>query len=276
MKYKIIADSSANCLKDYIIDENVGFDVAPLTIRLGDREIIDDDKIDVGEMLDAMNNYKGKPASACPSPFDYLSKFEDADNIIVVTITKKLSGSYNSAVVAAEQSGKNVHVIDSKGTAGNLMLIVDKAYELMKDDSLSFEEIVDQLEKYRDNINLLFVLDKFDNLVKNGRMSKVVALIAKTLVIKPLCYAKDGEIEVLEKIRTAKGAFKRLLHHIGEMIGETTGKACIIAHTKAAETAALLCEQIKEKYNFLKIKIIENRGLNSFYALEKGVIVSFG
>lgn len=276
MKYKIITDSSSNLLPNYIVDENVGFDVAPLTIRIGDNEYVDDEKINVNEMLDDMNAYKGRPTSACPSPYDYFSRFGDAEEIFIVTISKKLSGSFNSAVVAGQQSDKKVHVIDSKATGGTLILIAEKLYELMKEGTHSFEEIVKIIENYRDNLHMLFVLDKFDNLVKNGRMSKVAALIAKTLIIKPLCFACDGEIEVKEKIRTAKGVYKRLVMNIADMLPDTTDKECIIVHTQADEAVEYLRASILEKYKFKRVRIVENRGLNSFYALEKGLMVSFG
>jgi hypothetical protein len=143
------------------------------------------------------------------------------------------------------------------------------------EDNILNKFLAEIIEAYRDSITMLFVLDKFDNLVKNGRMSKVAALIAKTLIIKPLCVALDGEIAIKEKIRTSKGVYKRLVYKIEEYLPDTEGKELIIVHTKASEEVKFIVSLIEEKYKFKRIRVVENRGLNSFYALEKGLMVSF-
>ena len=133
----------------------------------------------------------------------------------------------------------------------------------------------EELEKYRDSLNLFFILDKFDNLVKNGRMSKVTAFIANALYIKPLCVAQEGTIEVYEKPRTMKGALNRLVDSIATKCNDTKDKTCVITHCKNIEDATYLKNKIKDKYQFKDIVVSETKGLCSFYALEKGIIVSF-
>src|SRR5574344_1933800 len=208
MKYKILVDSSSDLLSNYIVDENVGFAVVPLTINVNGHSYVDDDNVDTLSLLKDCDASSIAGKSACPSPNDFGKYYEDAEIIIVVTISSKLSGSYNSALVAIQNSNnKKVIVIDSLAVAGTMDLIVDKAFALCKEDALSFEELSSELTKYRDSLHLYFVLDKFDNLMKNGRMNKIVARIASILLIKPLSYACDGQIKILEKIRTSKGAY---------------------------------------------------------------------
>ena len=276
MKYVICADSSSNLFSDYIKDDEVGFNVIPLTIRVLDKEFVDNDYLNVDEMLDAVNSTKEKCSSSCPSPNDYLEHFNEAEYAICVTISSKLSGSYNSACVARDMSDKKdkILVVDSLLTAGAMRLIVDKAYKFIK-EGLSFEEISKKLIEFRNSINLLFVLDKFDNLVKNGRMSKVVAFIANLAAIKPLCYGEGGEIKIKEKIRTFKGVLKRLVYNIGQMCPVTKGRTCVISHTKNMENALILKTMIEQQYEFDSIIIEDNRGLCAFYALEGGLLVSF-
>ena len=276
MKYVICADSSSNLFSDYIKDDEVGFNVIPLTIRVLDKEFVDNDYLNVDEMLDAVNSTKEKCSSSCPSPNDYLRHFNEAEYAICVTISSKLSGSYNSACVARDMSDKKdkILVVDSLLTAGAMRLIVDKAYKLIK-EGLNFEEISKKLIEFRNSINLLFVLDKFDNLVKNGRMSKVVAFIANLAAIKPLCYGEGGEIKIKEKIRTFKGVLKRLVYNIGQMCPVTKGRTCVISHTKNMENALILKTMIEQQYEFDSIIIEDNRGLCAFYALEGGLLVSF-
>lgn len=276
MKYKICVDSSSNLVNSYINDEKIGFKVIPLTIRVGKKEFVDDDNLNVASMLKEVEETKEQCSSSCPSPSDFLENYQNAEHIICITISKKLSGSFNSACVARDMSENkdNIFVIDSKLTAGAMRLLVDKAYELCKKD-IDFDEIKAELTKYRDSIQLLFVLDKFDNLVRNGRMSKVTAFIAQLAAIKPLCYGDDGEIKIKEKIRTFKGVLKRLVHNIGVMCPVTKGRTCVISHTDNKESALFLKTLIEQEYEFDKIILDDNRGLCSFYALRGGLIVSF-
>ncbi len=276
MKYKICVDSSSNLVNSYINDEKIGFKVIPLTIRVGKKEFVDDDNLNVASMLKEVEETKEQCSSSCPSPSDFLENYQNAEHVICITISKKLSGSFNSACVARDMSENkdNIFVIDSKLTAGAMRLLVDKVYELCKKD-IDFDEIKAELTKYRDSIQLLFVLDKFDNLVRNGRMSKVTAFIAQLAAIKPLCYGDDGEIKIKEKIRTFKGVLKRLVHNIGVMCPVTKGRTCVISHTDNKESALFLKTLIEQEYEFDKIILDDNRGLCSFYALRGGLIVSF-
>lgn len=276
MKFKIIVDSSSNLLNSYYQDKkDVAFKVVPLTIRIGQEEFIDNDELDVNRMLDVLRLNDGGQSS-CPSPNDYLRELDEAEYSFIITITSKLSGSFNSACVARTmcKNPEHVFVIDSKGTAGSIVLIAEKLFELIKENK-EFSVITNEITAFRNNVNLLFALDRFDNLVRNGRMSKLTAFIAEKIAIKPLCYADDGEIKIKEKIRTFRGVIKRMTHYIGKMCEDTTNKICIIAHTKNESAALELKKDIEENYHFKEVRVMENRGLCAFYALEGGLIVTF-
>lgn len=276
MRYKIIVDSSSNLKNDYIQDKDVGFEVVPLTIRINDKEYVDNDDMDVEGMLATLENPNVLGKTSCPSPHDFLQAFEGYDKVIIVTISSKLSGCYNSAIVAKDmaEKGTEVVVIDSKLVCGAMRFIVDAAYELIKEGK-DFETIETELIKVRDSNNLLFVLDKFDNLVKNGRISKIVAFVASMIAIKPLCYGEDGEIKVREKIRTFHGVLKRLVVNIGKMCPNTKGRKCVISYTLNEQDALFLKNEIENAYQFDEVIVEPNRGLSSFYSLKGGIIVSF-
>ena len=276
MKFKIIVDSSSNLLNSYYQDKkDVAFKVVPLTIRIGQEEFIDNDELDVNRMLDVLRLNDGGQSS-CPSPNDYLRELDEAEYSFIITITSKLSGSFNSACVARTmcKNPEHVFVIDSKGTAGSIVLIAEKLFELINENK-EFSVITNEITAFRNSVNLLFALDRFDNLVRNGRMSKLTAFIAEKIAIKPLCYADDGEIKIKEKIRTFRGVIKRMTHYIGKMCEDTTNKICIIAHTRNESAALELKKDIEENYHFKEVRVMENRGLCAFYALEGGLIVTF-
>ena len=272
MKFKIVADSSCDLRKDCINDKDVGFDIVPLTINIDNESFVDDENLDISKMLVSIKNSKEAAKTSCPSPYFFNKSYEQAEHVFVVTISSKLSGTYNSAYLGSIDSNSKVHVIDSKGTSGMMVLLVDKLYELIK-KGLSFDEIKDLIDEYQKTLNLFFVLDKFDNLVKNGRMSKLTAIAATALFIKPLCLAIDGQIGIYEKPRTMKSALIRLVHNIGEKCNNFS--KCVITHCNNIENADLVKKMILEKYDFKEVVIIDMKGLCPFYALENGIIVSF-
>ena len=277
MKFKIIVDSSSNLTNDYLKDSNILFESVPLSIRLGNKDYVDDENLNIKEFMNDLSSFKGKTShSSCPTASAYLSALTGADYYFIVTFSKKLSGSYNVAHLAISQFDKpdNVFLIDSKAVAGSMILIVDKLVELIN-SNMEFNEIKEKILEYRNSLKLLFILDSFDNLIRNGRMSKAVAFIATLMKIKPLCYADDGEINVKEKIRTLEGVIKRLVANIGKMTNITKENKVIICHTQDEENANKIKKLITENYELNNIRIIENRGLCSFYSLLNGMIVSF-
>lgn len=277
MKYKIICDSSANLLPGmFREEENISFANVPLSIFIGDKEYRDDGTADIKDMMDKISNTNLKATSSCPSPSEYLATMTGADYYIVITISSKLSGSYNSAYLAknSAENPDHVFVLDSLLTAGAMELMAEEARKLIH-QGLPFDEICTKLTEYRKTVNLLFVLDKFDNLIKMGRVSKVVGFIAEKFKIKPLCCGENGEIKIREKVRTIQGVLKRLVINIGMICPDQKGRTCVITHTDAQKSANYLKEEIQKSYSFENIIIRDNQALCSFYAMDGGVIVSF-
>ena len=274
MKYKIVVDSSSNLSKDYIKDSEIGFEVVPLTILVDGNDFVDNDNLNINSMLNSMHESKVKSTTSCPSSGYFNRAYEEAEYTVCITMTSKLSGTFNAAYLGSKDCSSKVHVVDSKATGGVMRLLVDKAYKLMK-KNMDFEDICKEIEEYKEKTSLLFVLDKFENLVKNGRMSKVAAFIANALYIRPLCIAKEGVIEVYQKLRTRKGALSKLVETIKEKCQNTEERTCIIEHCDSIEDALYLKSEIEKIYKFKKIIISPMRGLCSYYALEKGIIVSF-
>lgn len=274
MKYKIVVDSASDLTNDYIVDQNIGFEVCPLTINVGGKEYIDDSSINTEEMLETLSKCDSKTTSSCPAPGVFLNAYAGADYVFCITISSKLSGSYNSAVLAASMSDNKVHVIDSKLVCGAEQILVDEIVNYIH-DGLSYEEICTKIDEKTKTNKLLFVLQKFDNLVRNGRMSKAAKVIASFLSIKPLCTGEDGEIKILAKIRTLKASLDKLVETIGKDIRDFSTRKCIVSHCVDEETANKVAELIRKTYNFKEVVVKKMRGLCSFYALEKGIIVSY-
>ena len=277
MKYKIIADSSCDLNANYLKDTGIDFDLAPLTLNVNNKEFVDNESLDITEMLSCMHSFKGKSTSACPSPNDYEEKMTGADKYFIVTISSKLSGSHSAAVLAKNSFSNpdDVFVIDSKTVSGTMVLIIDKLVSLIN-SNIEYEKICEEILNYTENnISLLFILDKFDNLVKNGRVSATKGFIASTLSLKPICENKDGEIKIAKLALGHKRAIKELVEMLKTKTQDHSTKKCVLTHCFNEETAKWIKTELENRYNFKEIILMPMKGLCSFYALEKGLIFSY-
>ena len=276
MKYQIIADSSSDLPKDYLDGTGIGFYIAPLTIHIGDKEFVDVDTTDPNDMLKAFKEYSGKTSTSCPAPESYADKFDNADYTFIMTISSQLSGSYNAACVAAScNKDKKVHVIDSRKTSGAMQLLTDKLVELIN-QGLSFDDIVYEIEEYNNSLQLYFILQSFDNLVRNGRMGKFAGIVAKYIHIKAVCSAsKEGNIVVGEKALGSMSAYKKLVADMHKTVVDAENKKCIITHCNNEKDALLIKTMISNEFNFKEIIVKPMHCLTSYYAMEKGLIINF-
>lgn len=276
-KYQIVVDSSSDIFENHFNDEEIGLKLVPLTIHVGEKEFVDDINLDTKEMLDAMHAYPLKSTSSCPPVGMFEEMFLQAENTICITLSSGVSGTYNSARLAADaakEKGYNVFVIDSLSTNGVLVLGVEKCYELLK-QGIDFEEVCKQTQEYIRSLTLFIFLDKYDNLIKNGRMSKFSGFVAGVLKIKPICSPINGDIKLIEKKRTTVAAVNRMIQMIGEMATDIKDRTIIISHCFDEESALQIKELILNSYPVKTIRIMKMRGLACFYALEKGILISF-
>lgn len=274
MKFKIISDSSSDLTKDYLQTEygntDIGCEVVPFTVTVNNREFVDDGTFSNEELYEAMVE-KSKTFSSCPSPLQFEEKC-DAEYNFIVTISAKLSGSYNSAAILMDSPDKNVFVIDSKGTAGNEHLIVDELYKLITAGK-SYEEIKEEIIKYRDSLILYFTLSCFDNLVDKGRIKAGLAKFIQLIRIKLLCKADDGEISLFKKCLSFNQSLRAMCAEIKSK--GVKREKCVITYTNNIEDAISMKEKLQKIEIFDNIVIVKANILNSFYALKKGLIVCY-
>ena len=274
MNYKIVADSSS----DMLSLDAVPFTSVPLVIRAGEKTFVDDANCDVPAMTQYMLSYKGKSSTACPGTQDWQDAFGDAENVFCVTITSGLSGSYNSARVAAEEymsmhPGRRVHVVDTLSAGPELRLVVEKLQELIL-EGRSFDEIVEEIEKYHKRSFLIFSLQSLHNFVANGRVSPALGALVGLLGIRVVGRASEqGTLEPLSQVRGDKKARPELIRVMKEL-GWKGGRVRI-AHNENATMAETLREALRALYSKLDVTIDRCRGLCSYYAEKGGLLVGF-
>lgn len=280
-KCRIVADSSANLTQDWAdnaLGEAIGYASVPLKIHTTQSEFVDDDRLDVYEMVEAMRITKGPSGSACPNSAEWMEAFGDADEVFAYTISSNLSGSYASAAQAARDyeetnPGKRAYVFDSLSTGPEMQLMIEKTQELICDGK-SFDEIVSTVKAYQKRTRLTFSLESLKNLAANGRVKPAVAMLAGVLGIRLIAIASDeGTIEPLKKVRGEK-AMLRTMWDIMKERGFAGGKVRL-AHCFNEGAARELADLILAKFESCDIKILPCRGLCSFYAEKGGLLVGF-
>ena len=272
MKIKIVADSSA----DLLSIDGIDFESVPLTINSTENEYTDNSVLNVDGMVKDLSIYKGKSGTACPSVGGWLKSFEGYDEIYVVTITSKLSGSYNSAMVAKstyldDHPNAKIHVFDSYSTGPEMLLLIEKIRDLIHEGK-EFLEVVDNALKYLNKTELYFCLESIHNLAQNGRVSKLSEVAARILNIKIIGKAQEGQLQLLNKTIGSKRAFLNLMERV---LTTYKGGKVRISHVNNLSLANKIKEYLIELYKEIDIKIYKARGLVSFYAEEGGVLLAF-
>ena len=276
--YKLIGDSCTDVTEELLKEANIH--LVPLTIQIDEDTIIDDSTLDQKKLLQKMETSAQSPATACPAPEAYMSLYGGEEDVYVVTLSSKLSGSYNSAFVAKnmyleENEQKNIAVIDSLSASVGQTLVLMKVKELA-DQGLPFEKVVEEAEKYRDKMVTKFLLESLENLRKAGRLSTVKAFIANTLNLKPImCSNGHGEIEKFDQARGMKKALDLLISSIEKDVTDAKDKILGIAHCNCPERAEHIRDQIKSRIPFKDILIVNTAGISTVYANAGGIVVCY-
>ena len=178
--------------------------VVPLYVRFGDgeakREYVD---ISTAEFYRLLRQSDQPPKSAQPSPADFSAVFEELsayEHILCVVLSAKLSGTFGSAELAAQDFGGKVRVIDSKVTSGGTVILAD-AIQRRLDRGTDAEEIDALAERFRQERGLLFTVDTLEYLVRGGRIGKAAGLAGQLLSVKPILAFDDGEVAPLKRVR---------------------------------------------------------------------------
>lgn len=278
MKWKIITDSGCDIHFMDTASEDISYACVPLKIIVGDYEYIDDGNTDISVLLQKLAEYKGKTSSACPSPGDYQHEFEGADNIIIFTLTAKLSGSYNSALLARkmyleDHPDKKIYVMNSLSAGAKMTFLAHKAIDHIK-DGMNFEEVTEALENDRKNIKFYFALKSVQNLINNGRLPKPIGLAIGALKIRLFSIiGEDGAISVIDKCRGYNKTAKKFLDKLEE--DKYNGGKIFLAHCNNNEEVNELKKSILEKYPNAEISISQTGGICSYYAENQCILISF-
>ena len=276
--WHIVGDTSCDLFTLEGGEGNFDFATIPFTIRIGGREYIDDENMPVEEMLNANENHAELAQTSCPSPEDWCEKFSAPGPVAAFTISSALSGSYNSACTARnmlleKDPDKQIAVIDSRSTGPEHAMLIMKAKELILEGK-AFKEVEAELNRAADRIHTIFALASYRNLIKAGRVNRLIGFIAGHLGFWGIGVASDeGEIAIRGKARGDRAMIRFLVDEI-KKIG-LAGKEILISHCQNEKGAQMLKEQLEEAFRGIRVAIMGTRGLDSFYAERRGLIIGF-
>lgn len=277
MHWNIICDSGCDLFELEEKYTDITYKSVPFILNIEEKEIIDDENLDACEMVRLMKECKKASSSACPSPQSWREKMAEGENNICVTISKNLSGSYQSADIAArgiceEAPGTKAVVVDGCATGPASVLTVRKLVQLIKKGE-DFENVISGTEEYVKGIHTVFALSCFDNLVKAGRVGKIAGILAASLDFWGVGVEKDGKIAFHTKVRGKKKAIAAMLEIIKEN-GFNDGNV-VISHCMNENTALKMKEELQNLDGNVDVTIFPTRGLNSYYADKSGFIISY-
>ncbi|MGN1081247.1 MAG: DegV family protein [Acutalibacteraceae bacterium] len=242
MKTRIIIDSTTDLLPEIKAQVRV----VPLTVHFGEEEFIDGVTIDHKAFYEKLIETDVHPSTSQATPAAFLSEYkkirEAGESAVVITLSSKLSGTYQSAVIAAEEY-ENIHVVDSGSVTIGASILVELALRLLN-EGLEAGEIAERLEEAKKKIIIVALVDTLEYLKKGGRISKTVAFAGTVLNIKPVISVTDGEINILGKARGSKMGNNLLVQEIEKAGGVDFGKPVLLGYTGLSD--AMLLKYIED------------------------------
>lgn len=276
MVIQIITDSSADLPLSVIKEFKIH--TVPLTIQVNGKEYTEGEDITPQEFYREMAASSELPKTAQPSPSSFVrifSELAEQGQVLCLTISSKLSGTFNSANLGKEISGNpEVFVFDTEAGSIGHGLQVMKAAEMAR-ANLSMDKILAQLNEYRKEMKFLILLNTLENVVKGGRLSQFQGSLAKFLDIKAILHNVEGSAEMLEKVWGREKSFQRLISLVGERCTDFSERLIGITHVDNLPGAKLLASELEERYHPKDIIINYMGATIATYAGKAGLIVAF-
>ncbi len=267
---RIVTDGAADILPAW--EKEYDIKVIPINVHFGEKTYIQNVDLNFDgfyKLVDDKSNPFPKTSQPSPHQFVefYKNNFEPGDTILSIHITSKLSGTYASAVSAAEELKGTYNVVTFDSLGGSMGTgFMCRTARLMEREGKSVDEIIRYLESIRDQVHVILTLDTLDYARRSGRVGTLSAALASILNVKPIARLQSGLVNMVEKVRTRKAALDRVL----EIGMETVGNKPVhlgIVHARDIESGKALLEEAKKKFN---VKSVEMTDLSISLAINFG------
>jgi DegV family protein with EDD domain len=259
MSIKIITDSTADLPKGIL--EEYDIKVLPLTVNFGDKVYRDGVDLMPSEFYKMLGESTELPTTSQVNPPSFIAAYDEelknGNSVISIHLSSKGSGTYQSAVIAKNNlASEKIRVIDSLGYSMGIGLLVMEAARMAREGS-TLDEIEQKVLDMRDRMQYIFGVDTLEYLKRGGRLSAAKAIIATVMNIKPILQVKQGELEVLDKVRGRKKVLNRIVEIAGERGKNLKEQTMAIVHAECEEDAYRLRDMVAERFNPREIIISE-------------------
>lgn len=252
---RIVMDSAGDLPPEWVTDYDI--DVIPINIMFGSRSFLQG--IDISdEDFYLLADGKGVvPKTSQPSPQQFINFYKRiaqlGDTILSLHISSKLSGTFESAVMAARELKDQLHIIPFDSGCGSAALgYICREARIMERAGASVQTIMDRLDFIRRNVTIILTLDTLEYALKSGRVKALQAALISLLNIKPIIVLRDGALDMADMVRTRRRALDRLVDSIRQRVGERLVNVAVV-HARDVESAQTLLEVVRKTLNCREI-----------------------
>ena len=255
---RIVTDSAADLTAEQL--SVPGIFVVPLSVTFADGTTqLDDGTMTKDEFFVRLAEDSKLPRTSQPSPASFMQVYEDAaaagDEVLVITIGQKLSGTYQCAHLAAADVGLQAHIVDSEAASQAEALLVREAVRLRDEEGLTAEEIAAVLEQFKKRVRIVAVVDSLKHLQKGGRLPAAVALVGGALGIKPVLHVdSEGRLIARSKVRGRVQALRAIAMKFGELEADKD-QVIFISHGDCEKDALLVKDTLVKTFGCAPEKI---------------------
>ena len=282
---RIVMDSAGDLPVEWIKEYQI--DIIPINVHMGDKVFLENVNLSIDQFYSWVKKTGRIPKTSQPSPHRVMELYQKigqpGDVILSIHLTGKLSGTYESAVLAAGELVNEPYQIipfDTLSGTGIQGYMCREAREMDRQGA-GIEQITNRLEQIRDQSEVIFTLDTLEFAQKSGRVKKLESILASVLMIKPIITLKEGTLAAVDKVRTRKAALAFILQEMADRMGEKVINAAVI-HAHDLDTALEISERVKNVLNVkdmfieeLSIAIAANLGPGTIgivaYPVDEGV-----
>ncbi|MGN0267360.1 MAG: DegV family protein [Lachnospiraceae bacterium] len=256
MAIRFVIDSGSDILP--VEAEKKGMVHVPLTVSFEGQEYLDAVELGHEEFYDKLESCENLSVTSQVPPYRFEEAFEkvvsEGDTVIAITISGALSGTHQSACIAAAEFPGKVYVVDSENVSLGMRILVERSLELLE-QGLNAEEIVEKLNEEKKRVRVLALLDTLEYLKKGGRISSATAFAGGLLNIKPVVTVKDGLVEMVGKARGSKAGNNLLRKLIQEGNGVDFKRPYFAAYSGKSD--ALLQKYLKDSADLWQTEVQE-------------------
>src|SRR5688572_6649776 len=256
---RIVTDGAADVLPEWA--KEYGIDTIPVNILFGEKSYLQGVELDNEGFYKLVDESKRIPKTSQPSPHQFVEFYrkiaQKGDTILSIHITAKLSGTYTSAVSAAEELKNEFNVIPLDSAVGSLGIgLMCREARKMERAGKSVDEIVKTLEAVRSKIRVILTLDTLEYAKMSGRVGTLQAAVASALNVKPIAVLRDGVLNMAERVRTRKAALERVISMAKEEFGDRPVYLAVV-HARDPKSGQALLEEAKKHFNHKEAIISE-------------------